>query len=288
MSNSATSGTAACQASLPFTISRSLLKCMSIEAMTPSYHLILCRPLLLLPSVFPSTRVFSNELALRIKWPKSWSFSINPSNEYSGLISFRMDWLDLLAVQGTLKSLLQHHSLKASILWHLAFGQKIQSDSRPNVRIGFRAQLRINLLYLSIHDAIALPPNSSPTLFLQTQQNKTFPKENFQTSCQEGKKHPKHSLSYYTNFYCLNVVSLPTSFSAAFLWNYSVAFSRWENPRSQRKTHIISIHKLIRAPTETVLIIYLQKTWNCFSLEKQTKWRNQRMYFLITKQIKKE
>ena len=87
---------------------------------------------------------------------------------------------------------------------------------------------------------------------------KTFPKENFQTSCQE-ETNPRHSLSYYTNFYCLNVVSLPTSFSAAFLWNYSMAFSRWENPRSRRKTHIISIHKLIRSPTETVLIIYLQK-----------------------------
>ena len=83
----------------------------------PSNHLILCCPLLLLPSIFPSIRVFSNESVLRIRWPKDWSFSISPSNEYSGLISFRMDWLDLLAVQGTLKSLLQHHSSKASILW---------------------------------------------------------------------------------------------------------------------------------------------------------------------------
>ena len=89
----------------------------------PSNHLILCCSLLLLPSIFPSIRVFSNESALRIRWPKYWSFSfsINPSNEYSGLISFRMDWLDLLAVQGTLKSLLQHHSSKASLLWHSAF-----------------------------------------------------------------------------------------------------------------------------------------------------------------------
>ena len=89
----------------------------------PSNHLILCRPLLLLPSIFPSIRVFSNESALRIRWPKYWSFSFNisPSNEHSGLISFRMDWLDLLVVQGTLKSLLQHHSSKASILWHSAF-----------------------------------------------------------------------------------------------------------------------------------------------------------------------
>ena len=96
---------------------------MSIESVMPSSHLILCRPLLLLPSVFPSIRVFSNESALRIRWPKYWSFSFNisPSNEHPGLISFRMDWLDLLAVQGTLKSLLQHHNSKASILQHSAF-----------------------------------------------------------------------------------------------------------------------------------------------------------------------
>ena len=96
---------------------------MSIESVMPSNHLILCCPLLLLPSIFPSIRVFSNESALHISWPKYWSFSfsISPSNEHSGLISFRMDWLDLLAVQGTLKSLLQHHSSKASILWHSAF-----------------------------------------------------------------------------------------------------------------------------------------------------------------------
>ena len=96
---------------------------MSIKSMMPSNHLILYRPLFLLPSIFPSVRVFSNESALHIKWPKYWSFSfdISPSNEHPGLISFRMDWLDLLAVQGTLKSLLQHHSLKASILWCSAF-----------------------------------------------------------------------------------------------------------------------------------------------------------------------
>ena len=115
----ATPWTAAHQASLSITNSRSLLKLMSIESMVPSNHLILCRPLLLLPSIFPNIRVFSDESVLRIKWPKYWSFSfsISPSNEYSGLISFRMDWLNLLAVQGTLKSLLQHHSSKASILW---------------------------------------------------------------------------------------------------------------------------------------------------------------------------
>ena len=102
----------------PFTISRSLLKFMSIESVMPSNHLILCHPHILLPSVFPSIRLFSSELALYIRWPKyrSFSFSISPSNEYSGLISFRIDWFDLLAVQGTLKSLLQHHSSKASIL----------------------------------------------------------------------------------------------------------------------------------------------------------------------------
>ena len=102
---------------------RSLLKLMSIELVMPSNHLILCHPLLFLPSIFPSIRVFSNESALCTRWPKYWSFSfiISPSNEYLGLISFRMDWLDLLAVQGTLKSLLQHHSSKASILQHSAF-----------------------------------------------------------------------------------------------------------------------------------------------------------------------
>ena len=119
----ATPWTAACQASLSITNSRRLLKLMSIELVTPSNHLILCHPLLLPPSILPSIRVFSNESALHIRWPKYWSFSfsISPSNEYSGLISFRMDLLDLLAVQGTLKSLLQHHSSKASILWHSAF-----------------------------------------------------------------------------------------------------------------------------------------------------------------------
>ena len=114
--------TAARQASMSITNSRSSLKLMSIESVMPSSHLILCRPLLL-PSIFPSIRVFSSKSALCIRWPKNWSFSfsISPSSEYIGLISFRMDWLDLLAVQGTLKSLLQHHSSKASILWHSAF-----------------------------------------------------------------------------------------------------------------------------------------------------------------------
>jgi len=119
----ATPWTAALQASPSITNSWSLLKLMSIESVMPSNHLILYCPLLLLPSIFPSIRVFSNESVIHIRWPKYWSFSfsISPSNDYSGLISFRIDWLDLLAVQGTLKSLLQHHSSKASILWCSAF-----------------------------------------------------------------------------------------------------------------------------------------------------------------------
>ena len=142
----ATPWTAARQASLSFTISQSLLKLVSIQSVIPSNHLILCRPLLLLPSTFPSIRVFSNESALHIRWPKHWSFSfsISPSNEYSGLISFRMDRLDLLAVQRTLKSLLQHHSSKASILWHSAF---------------FMVQL--TFLYMTTGKAIALTRQTS-------------------------------------------------------------------------------------------------------------------------------
>ena len=122
MSDSVTLWTAA-HAALLSTISRSLLKLMSIKSVMPSNHLILCHPLLLLPPIFPSIRVFSSELALCIKWPKYWSFSssISPSNEYSGLISFRIDWFGLFAVQGTLKNLLQHHSLKASIFQSSAF-----------------------------------------------------------------------------------------------------------------------------------------------------------------------
>ena len=114
---------AVCQASLSINNSQNLLKLMSLQSVMPSSHLIPCCTLFLLPSIFPSIRVFSNESALHIRWPKYWSFSfsISSSKEYSGLISFRMDWLDLLAVQGTLKSLLQHHSSKASILWCSAF-----------------------------------------------------------------------------------------------------------------------------------------------------------------------
>ena len=115
--------TAGHQASLSITNFQSLTKLMSVESVMLSNHLILCCPLLCLPSIFPSIRVFSNESALRTRWPKYWSFSFNisPSNEHPGLTSFKMDWFDLLAVQGTLKSLLQHHSSKASILWHSAF-----------------------------------------------------------------------------------------------------------------------------------------------------------------------
>ena len=124
---------AAYQASLSYTVSRSLLKLMSIESMMPSNHLILCHPHLLLPSVFPSIRVFYNELALHVNWPKYWSFSFNisPSNEYSGLISFKIDWFDLRAVQEALKSLLQHHSSKASIPWHSTFLQRRQWHPTP-------------------------------------------------------------------------------------------------------------------------------------------------------------
>ena len=128
--------TAGHQASLSIANSRSLLKLMSIELVMTPNHLILCHPLLLLPSIFPNIRVFSNESVLCIRWPKycGFSFSISPSNEYSGLISFRMDWLDLLAVQGTLKSLLQHHSSKASVLWCSAFF--IVQLSHPYMTIG--------------------------------------------------------------------------------------------------------------------------------------------------------
>ena len=122
MSDSATLWTSACHTSLSITNYRSSLKPMSIESVMPSNHLILCRPLLLLPSIFPSIRVFSNESALPIRWPNYWSFSFNisPSNEHPGLICFSMDWLDLPAVQGTLKSLLQHHSSKASFSTQLS------------------------------------------------------------------------------------------------------------------------------------------------------------------------
>ena len=144
----------------------------------PSNHLILCRPLLLLPSIFPSIRVFSDESALRIKWPKYWSFSFNisPSNEYSGLISFRMDWFELLAVQGTLKSLLQHPSSKASILWHSAFF--IVQLSHPYMTTGKTIALTrqtfvgkvMSLLFKMLYSlVIDLPPRSKRLSILQLQ-----------------------------------------------------------------------------------------------------------------------
>ena len=137
--------TATCQASLSIGNSQSLLKLMSIELVMPSNHLILCHPLLHLPSIFPSIRIFSNESTLHIRWQKYWSFSfsITPSNEYSGMISFRMGWLDLLAVQETLKSLLQHHSSKASIIWHSTFF--IIKISHPYMTIGKTIALTIHL-----------------------------------------------------------------------------------------------------------------------------------------------
>ena len=130
----ATPWTTACQASLSFTISQSLLTLLSVESVMPSNHLILCHPLLLLPLIFPSIRIFSNESVLCIRWPKYWSFcfSISPSNEYLGLISFKMDWFDLLAVQGTVKSLLQHHNSKASMLF-LDF-LKLKTKPKPFFR----------------------------------------------------------------------------------------------------------------------------------------------------------
>ena len=139
-----TPGTAALQASLSNSNSRNPPKLMSIESVMPSSHLILCRPLLLLPSIFPSIRVFSYESALRIRWPKYWrfSFNISPSKEHPGLISFRMDWLDLLEVQGTLKSLLQHHSSKASILQHSAFF--MDQHSHPYMTTGKTIALTIH------------------------------------------------------------------------------------------------------------------------------------------------
>ena len=132
----ATPWTTACQESQPITNSRSWLKLMSIELVMPPNHLIFCRPLLFPPSIFPRIRVFSKESGVHIRWPKCWSFSFNisPSNKHSGLISFRMDWLDLFAVQGSLRSLLQHHHSKASILWHSAFF--MDQLSRPYLTAG--------------------------------------------------------------------------------------------------------------------------------------------------------
>ena len=147
----ATPWTTECQASLSFTISRSLLKLMYIESMMPSNNLILCRPLLLLTSIFTSFRVFSNESALRIRWPNYWSFTISPSNEYSGLISFRIDWFDLLAVQGTLKSLLQHHSSEASMVYINFLKKFLLEYSWFTMLSWFQAYSKLNQLYIYIY-----------------------------------------------------------------------------------------------------------------------------------------
>ena len=160
--------TAACQASLSITNSQSLLKLMSIESVMPSNYLILCGPLLLLSSIFPSISVFSNESVICIRWPKYWSFSFSPSNDYSGLTSFRIDWLALLAVQGTLKSLLQHHNSKVSILWHSAFFmvQLSHLDMTTGKMIALTIQTFVgkvmSLLFNTLSSfVIAFPPTSN-------------------------------------------------------------------------------------------------------------------------------
>ena len=158
---------------MSITNSRSPPKPISIESVTPSNHLILCRPLLLLPSIFPSIRVFSNELALRIRWPKYWSFNFNisPSNEHPGLMSFRMDWLNLLEVQGTLKSLLQHHSSKASILWCSAFftvqlSHPYMTTGKTIVLTRWTFLGKIMSLLFNMLSRLVFPENSSFKQFL--------------------------------------------------------------------------------------------------------------------------
>ena len=166
MSDSETPWTVVQQASLSFTISWSLLKFMSIESMMPSNNLVLCCPLPLLSSVFSSIWIFSSELALHIRWLNYWSFSfsISPSNEYLGLISFRIDWLDLLAVQGTLKSLLQHHSSKASILQHSAFF--MVQFSHPYVTTGKTMALTIWTVLVKVMSLLFNMPSRLVIVFL--------------------------------------------------------------------------------------------------------------------------
>ena len=192
MSNSAIPWTTALQASLSITNSQSLLKLMYIESVMPSYHLILCCPLLLLPSIFPSIRVFSNVSVLHIRWPKYWSFSFNisPSTEYSGLISFRIDWFDLLEVQGALKSFLQHHSSKASILPCWAFF--MVQISHPYMTIGKTRPLtrqtfvgQVMSLFFNVLSSFVIPfiprskhlliswPHSTSAVILECQKIKT-------------------------------------------------------------------------------------------------------------------
>ena len=198
MWNSATPWTAVCQAPQTSTISWSLLKFMSIESAMLSNHFILCRPLLLLPSVFLSIRIFSSESALCIRWPNYWSFSpsISPSNEYSGLISFRINWFDLLTVQGTLKSLLQHHSLKASILYCSAFF--VVQLSHPYMSIGktialtvwifvsYMISLLLNMLSKFVIDSLSRSKHllmswlqSPSTVILESKKIKSVPDSTF-------------------------------------------------------------------------------------------------------------
>ena len=167
----ATPWTAACQASLSFTISRSLLKCMSVESVMAFDHLIFCHPLLLLLSIFPNIRVFSNESILCIRWPKYWSFSfsISPCNEYSGLISFRINWFDLLVVQGTLKSLLQHHSRKAPILWCSAFF--MVQLSHPYMTTGKTIALTV---WTFVDKVMSLFFNTLPRFFIASKEKASF------------------------------------------------------------------------------------------------------------------
>ena len=180
VSNSATPWIAAHQASLSITNSWSLPKLMSIESVMPSNYLILCRPLLLQPSIFPNIRVFSNELALRIRWPKYWSFSFNISriNEYPGLISFRMDWLDLLAVQGTLKSLLPHHSSKASVFlcsaWDTGHSQQHLLAQISNQRLSTFYTLGFSPLGLRAQGLMKLRCSPSQKMEPSTQPHASF------------------------------------------------------------------------------------------------------------------
>ena len=180
VSNSATPWIAAHQASLSITDSWSLPKLMSIESVMPSNYLILCRPLLLQPSIFPNIRVFSNELALRIRWPKYWSFSFNISriNEYPGLISFRMDWLDLLAVQGTLKSLLPHHSSKASVFlcsaWDTGHSQQHLLAQISNQRLSTFYTLGFSPLGLRAQGLMKLRCSPSQKMEPSTQPHASF------------------------------------------------------------------------------------------------------------------
>ena len=210
----ATPWTAAHQASLSFTISWSLLKLMSIELMMPSSLLIICHPLLLLPSIFLSIRVFSNESTVHVRWPKYWSFSfsISSSNEYSGLISFRIDWLALLDVQGTLKHLLQYHSLKASVLWCSAFF-RVQL-SHPCMTTGKTIALTIwtfvgkvmSLLFNTLSRfVIAFLPRSNR--FLISWQQSSF------TAVLEPKKRKSLTASTFSPSICHEVMGIPMSWS---------------------------------------------------------------------------